>query len=119
MDTFRKRFGLTDIAATEAGKVVGYSERSICTWHTEFYENEGEFEETLKGNYTHAHVLDDEICRQKALTYLHNRVYDKAQHSMTAAIFANWVNSNLLPNTQSASRLSRMHYPTHHKKVVA
>ena len=100
MDTFRERFGLTDVAAaTEAGKVVGYSERSIRTWHTEFYENEGEFEETLKGKHTRAHFLDDENCRKKALAWLHNRVYDKTQPAMTATIFANWVNSTLLPNT--------------------
>ena len=31
MDTFRSRFGLTDVAAaTEAGLVVGYSEKSVC-----------------------------------------------------------------------------------------
>jgi len=75
MDTFRERFGLTDVAAaTEAGKVVGYSERSIRTWHTEFYENEDEFEVTLKGKHTRAHFEDDENCRKKALAWLHNRV---------------------------------------------
>ena len=28
---------------------VGYSERSIHAWHTEFYKNEGECEETMRG----------------------------------------------------------------------
>ena len=43
MDAFVARFGLTDVsAASEAGHIVGYSERSVRTWHKEFYENEGE-----------------------------------------------------------------------------
>ena len=33
IDTYRKRFGLTDVAAaTEAVLVVGYNERSIRVW---------------------------------------------------------------------------------------
>ena len=59
---------------------MGYNERNIRAWHTEFYENEGEFEETMGGKYSRAHVLDDEICKKKALVWLHNRAYDKINH---------------------------------------
>ena len=101
MDTFRARFGLTDVAAAkEAGLVVGYSERSVRTWHKEFYENEGEFGESLKGKHSRPYVLDDENCRKKALTWLRSRAYEKDQPSMTAATFANWVNTDILPNSQ-------------------
>jgi len=63
MDTFRKRFGLTDVtAATEAGLVVGYNERSIRAWHKEFYENDGEFGEAVRGKHFRPYVLDDENC---------------------------------------------------------
>ena len=97
MDTFRARFGLTDVAAaSEAGLVVGYSERSIRTWRKKFHENEGEFDESLKGKHSRPYVLDDENCRKKALAWLHGRAYEKDQPNMTAATFANWVNSDLL-----------------------
>ena len=100
MDTFRTRFGLTDVAAaTEAGLVVGYNERSIRDWRKEFYDNEGEFHESLKGKYHRPYVLDDENCQKKALTWLHERAYDKDQPCMTAYSFANWVNLDLLPNS--------------------
>ena len=100
MDTFRTRFCLTDVAAaSKAGHIVGYSERSIRSWHTDFYSNKREFEESLRGKHSRPYVLDDEICRKKALPWLHERAYDKAQPSMTAATFANWVNSDLLPNS--------------------
>ena len=100
MDAFVARFRLTDVsAASEAGRIVGYSERSVRTWHKEFYENEGEFNESLKGKHSRPYVLDDENCRKKALAWLHERAYDKDQPSMTAATFANWVNSDLLENS--------------------
>ena len=109
MDTFRTRFGLTDVAAaSEAGLVVGYSEKSIRTWRNEFYENDGEFDESLKGKHIRPYVLDDEKCRKKALDWLRERIHVKDQPSMTAATFANWINSELLPN--SHNQISSMCY---------
>ena len=50
MDTFRERFGLTDVSvASEAGMVVGFNEKSIRTWRNDFYENHGDFSESNKG----------------------------------------------------------------------
>ena len=46
MDTFRTRFGLTDVAAASEAGLVGYSEKSIRSWHKEFYERE--YDESLK-----------------------------------------------------------------------
>ena len=78
MDIFRTRFCLTDVAAaSEAGRIVGYSERSIRSWHTDFYSNKGEFEESLRGKHSRPYVLDDEICREKALSWLHERLMTK------------------------------------------
>ena len=57
MDTFKTHFGLTDVAAaTEAGLVVGYNERSIRDWRKQFCDNEGEFHESLKGKYYRPYV---------------------------------------------------------------
>ena len=50
MDTFRERFGLTDVSvASEAGMVVEFNEKSIRTWRNDFYENHGDFSESNKG----------------------------------------------------------------------
>ena len=50
MDTFSERFGMTDVgAASEAGMVVGFNEKSLRTWRNDFYKNGGEFSESHKG----------------------------------------------------------------------
>ena len=60
---------------------VGYSERSIRSWRKEFYENEGEFDESLKSKHSRPYVLDDEKCRKKALDWLRERIHVKDQPS--------------------------------------
>lgn len=100
MDTFRLRFGLTDVAAaTEAGPlVVGFNEKTICNWHNDFYVNDGEFSDSAQGKHSRPYVMDDEDCRKKALSWLRQNVYQKGQPNMTSAMFATWVNVELLPN---------------------
>ena len=50
MDTFRIRFGLTDVAAAkEAGLVVGFNEKTICMWRNNFYECKGGFSDSVQG----------------------------------------------------------------------
>ena len=100
MDIFRTRFQLTDVAAaTEAGLVVGHNEKTIRNWCKDFHENNGEFTESMKGKHCRPYVMDDENCRKKALTWLRDRAYTKDQPSLTATMFASWVNTELLPNT--------------------
>ena len=99
MDTFRLRFGLTDVAAaTEAGLVVGFNEQTIRNWRNDFYENDGEFSDSAQGKHSRPYVLDDEDCRKKALSWLRENVHKKGQPNMTSAMFATWVNVELLPN---------------------
>ena len=101
MNTVKERFGITDVAAaSEAGLVVGHNEKTIHTWRKDFYENSGEFTESLPGKHDRPYVMDDENCQKKALDWLHDRAYTKEQPSITAATFASWVNTDLLPNTQ-------------------
>jgi hypothetical protein len=67
MDTFSERFGMTDVgAASEAGMVVGFNEKSLRTWRNDFYKNGGEFSESHKGKHSRPYVLDDEECKGKA-----------------------------------------------------
>ena len=117
MNTFRTRFGLTDVAAaTEAGLVVAYNESGIWDRRKEFYDNEGEFYESLKGKYHRPYVLDDENCQKKALTWLHEKAYDKDQPCMTAYSFAYWV---FVTKQPSSSRVSSVYYCTHCQKMAA
>ena len=61
MDTFSERFGMTDVgAASEAGMVVGFNEKSLRTWRNDFYKNGGEFSESHKGKHSRPYVLDDD-----------------------------------------------------------
>lgn len=100
MDTFRKRFGLTDVAAAkEAGLVVGFNEKTIRGWRNNFYECKGEFSDSAQGKHNRPYVLDDEDCRKKALVWLRDNAYKKGQPNLTAATFAAWVNEDLLPNS--------------------
>ena len=63
MDMFRERFGLTDvIAASEAGMVVGFNKKFICTWRNNFYENHGDFSETNKSKHSRSYMLDNDEC---------------------------------------------------------
>ena len=67
MDTFCERFGMTDVgAASEAGIVVGFNEKSIRTWKND-YKNGGEFSESRKGKHSPPYVLDDEECKDKTI----------------------------------------------------
>ena len=60
MDTFRTRFGLTDVAAaTEAGMVEGANEKTVHTWHNDFYGQGGTFTQSQQGRHNHCCVLDD------------------------------------------------------------
>ena len=47
MDTFKTRFGLTDVAAAiETGMVVGFNEKTVCTWHEDFFGQGGTFSQS-------------------------------------------------------------------------
>ena len=53
MNSFRRRFGLTDVAAaTEVGLVVGFNEKTIRVWRKDFYECKGEVSESAQGKHS-------------------------------------------------------------------
>ena len=49
-------------------------------------------------------ILDDEDCRQKAAQLVHSNSSVKGKPNMTAAKFCDWVNKELLPNTNLPER---------------
>ena len=59
MDTFRECFGMTDVgAASEAGMVVGFNEKTVRSWRNDFYANHGEFTESNQGKHARTLTLD-------------------------------------------------------------
>ena len=59
IDTFRERFGMTDVgAASEAGMVVGFNEKTVRSWRNDFYTNRGEFTESNQGKHARTLTLD-------------------------------------------------------------
>ena len=100
MDVFRMRFRLTDVsAAKESSLMVGFNEKIIRIWRNEFYQCHGDFTESGIGKHSRPYVLDDENCRKKALSWLHDNAYQKDKPNLTAATFSVWVNTELLPNS--------------------
>ena len=100
MDVFRMRFRLTDVSATkESSLMVGFNEETIHIWCNEFYQCHGDFTESGTGKHSCPYVLDDENCRNKALSWLHDNAYQKDKPNLTAATFSVWVNTELLPNS--------------------
>ena len=60
MDTFITRFGLTQVnAAKETSLFVGgkYNEKTIQYWRKDFYNNHGEFSESLQGKHNRPFIL--------------------------------------------------------------
>ena len=101
MDTFIKRFGLTQVnAAKEASLLVGckYNEKTIRYWRKDFYANHGEFSESSQGKHNRPYILDDENCRKKAAEWVRSNASVKGKPNMTSNDFKTWVNTELLPN---------------------
>ena len=65
-------------------------EKSVRTWRN---KNGGEFSESCKGKHVRPYVLQDEECKGKALSWLHEHAYAKGEPVLTSARFAQWVNS--------------------------
>ena len=79
MDVFRMRFGLTDVSgAKESGIVVEFNKKkTIRIWRNEYYQYHGDFTASGSGKRSSPYVLDDENCRKKALSWLHDNAYQK------------------------------------------
>ena len=45
----RQKTGIVD-AAREAGSIIGYSDKTVCTLRKQFFNNKGELKERKQGN---------------------------------------------------------------------
>ena len=85
-------------AATEAGSVVGFNEKTVRRYHNDFFENQGDFSVQLQGKYERHCVHHDEALNRKAAEWVREHAFVRGEPNMTAQSFCDWVNNSLLPS---------------------
>ena len=111
MENFRNRFNLNvKQAATEAGSVVGFNEKTVRRYRNDFFENEGHFSIQLQGKYERHCVHHDEALNHKAAEWVREHAFVKGEPNMTAQSFCEWVNNDLLPSS---------HLPPHFQRSIS
>ena len=128
-DTLMGRFNMTTVgAANEVGLLLDYSEKTIRTWHQDYYRNQGHFTESRQGNNACQFILDDKDLQHKATQWVPAISTVKGTPNMTGAKFCTWVNTHLLPEAecpqqiQPRTAIKWLHHlgfrPQSHKKSV-
>ena len=101
MDGLLERFNMTKLgAAKEVGLLLGHNEKTVRTWHRDFYGNQGHFTESKQGKHLRQFILDDEDLRHKAAHWVRANPTVKGKPNMTGATFCSWVNTDLLPTAE-------------------
>ena len=84
-------------ASAIAGELVGKTERTVREWRQDFFCNQGCFSEYQRGKYVRPSIIDDEAARKDAVKFVRENAYKKGEPNMTAGMFCQWVNCDLLP----------------------
>ena len=88
MDTPKRRFDMTTVgAAKEVGLLLHHNEKTIHSWHHDYYRNQGHFTGSRKGKHSRQFVLDDEDFRQKATRWVRANATVKGKPNLTGAKF--------------------------------
>ena len=86
-------------AAELAGQMIGKSDRTIREWRTRFFDNDGKLSENKEGQYERRGVLwRNEALNRKATKFIRANAAVKGKPNLTAGMFCQWVNDELLPN---------------------
>ena len=97
MESFKKRQKMQVVdAAREAGSITGYNERTVRKYRDEFFSNKGELEESKRGKYKRFCIYHDEEINHKAAAWMREHSFQKGAPNMTAYVFCEWVNNDLL-----------------------
>jgi hypothetical protein len=100
METFKSRIKMNaKDAATEAGSVVGFNEKTVRRYRNDFFENKGEFTIQQQGKYERHCVYHDEALNHKAAEWVREHAFVKGEPNMTSQSFCDWVNKDLLPSS--------------------
>lgn len=97
----KKHMDLGDTRAAElAGLMIGKSDRAVREWRSEFFKNDGQIPESKQGKYQRSGVMwSSEHLNKKASQYIRENANVKGKPNLTIAMFCQWVNDDLLPNT--------------------
>ena len=87
-------------AATVVGEILDKFERTIRHWVDDFVQNDGEFSDTQQGHYIRNNTLmsNEDIC-ERARVYVQEKPASRGRPNLTANLFCQWVNNELLPNS--------------------
>ena len=83
-------------AATEAGSIVVFIEKSVWKYRNDFFTNKRTLTPLKQGKYERHCVYHDELLNHKAAEWVRANAFMKGTPNMTAQTFCDWVNSNLL-----------------------
>ena len=90
--------GVTE-AAEVSGLMIGKSDRTIREWQARFFDNGGEVAESRQGGYQRSGILwTNEELNRKAAKFIRENAAVKGRPNLTAGMFCQWVNEDLLPN---------------------
>ena len=97
MESFKSRQKMNvKEAATEAGSIVGFSEKSVRKYRNDFFANEGTLTPLKQGKYERHCVYHDETLNLKAAEWVRENAFMKGKPNMTAQTFCDWINNSLL-----------------------
>ena len=97
MESFKTRQKMNvKEAATEAGSIVGFNEKSVRKYRNDFFANKGTLTPHKQGKYERHCVHNDEHLNHTAAEWVRANAFVKGQPNMTAQSFCDWVNSELL-----------------------
>ena len=97
MESFKRRQKMrVKDAASEAGSIVGFNERTVRKYRNDFFSNDGRFSIRQQGRYERHCVHHNEELNIKAATWVREHAFIKGKPNMTAESFCVWVNNELL-----------------------
>ena len=83
------------------------TERTIRNWRREFIENDSVITETLRGKYTRPTLWQNEELNAEATKYIRENASIPGKPNLTTQQFCDWVNTELLPNSELDSAIPR------------
>ena len=82
-----------------------YSEKTVGKYRDHLFANKGKFEEDNRGKYKRQCLMNDENFRLQASMWVREHAYRKGEGNMTSKSFCEWVNSDLLPNSNLSENM--------------
>ena len=83
-------------AAKEPASFVGFNEATVRRYCEQFYDSKGKFAENKQGSYKRKCLLNDEELCLNAAMWAREHAYKKGAANMTAGMFCQGVNDELL-----------------------